>query len=52
MADTTGGEDRACLKSAAHEWMRIAEKLERLDRHPRGMKLPPELWRDNLARFQ
>jgi hypothetical protein len=24
-------EDRACLLSAAHEWLRIAEKLERAD---------------------
>ncbi|MBV9976345.1 MAG: hypothetical protein JO105_13235 [Hyphomicrobiales bacterium] len=26
-------EDRACLRSAAQEWLRIAEKLERLHQH-------------------
>ena len=50
MADTMRGENRACLLSAAHEWMRIAEKLERLDRHPPGMRLPPEGPRDNGLR--
>ena len=31
MAEDATGEDRACLLSAAHEWLRIAEKLERAD---------------------
>ena len=26
-------EDRVCLRSAAQEWLRIAEKLERLHQH-------------------
>jgi len=50
MANTTRGEDRACLRSAAREWMRVAEKLERLDHHPPGMRLLLERPRDNGAR--
>ena len=49
MADTKRGEDRACLLSAAHEWMRIAEKLERLYHQPPGMRFPLEGPRDNAA---
>ena len=38
MADESSSlEDRACLRSAAQEWLRIAEKLERLRQHK-----PPE----------
>ena len=34
MADESSSlEDRACLKSAAQEWLRIAEKLQRLHQH-------------------
>ena len=46
MANATRGEDRACLRSAAREWMHIAEKLDRLDHHPPGMWLPLEGPRD------
>ena len=46
MANSTEGEDRACLKSAAREWLRVAEKLERLDHHPLGMRLP---WEDDAT---
>jgi len=42
MAEKAGREDRACLASAAKKWMRAAENLERLERHPPGMKLPSE----------
>jgi len=40
MADESSSlEDRACLKSAAQEWLRIADKLERLRQHK-----PAEAW--------
>jgi len=47
MAERTSGEDRACLRSAAKEWVRVAEKLESLERHPPGMKLPLEVAGNN-----
>jgi hypothetical protein len=31
IAESTRGEDRACLQSVAHEWFRAADKLERVD---------------------
>jgi len=40
MADSSRGENRACLLSAAREWLRIAAKLESLERHwPKNRKL-------------
>ena len=34
-------EDRACLKAASQEWLRIAEKLERL-RLPKAAEARPQ----------
>jgi hypothetical protein len=36
MAESTCGEDGACLHSVAHEWMRMADKLEREDQPMRS----------------
>ena len=33
LAETSRGEDRACLVSAAREWLRIAAKLETVEQH-------------------
>ena len=33
LAESSRGEDRACLVSAAREWLRIAAKLETVERH-------------------
>ena len=42
MADESSSvEDRACLKSAAQEWLRIADKLERL-RQPKPREPRPQ----------
>ena len=46
MADESSSvEDRACLKSAAQEWLRIAEKLER----EAGASSPAQVSRTSAA---
>ena len=38
LAEKASAEDRACLLAAAHEWLRIADKIEHLNQaHP----IPP-----------
>ena len=31
LAEAAGAEDRACLLAAAHDWRRIADKLDRVE---------------------
>jgi hypothetical protein len=35
IAESTRGEDHACLQSVAHGWFRAADKLERVDQQER-----------------
>jgi hypothetical protein len=40
IAESTWGEDRVCLQSVAHEWLRAADKLERVDQQKRSDRAP------------